>query len=286
MPTRPTTRLDEQEVAARHAELQAAVARKRMREEIEEMEMELAGAGRRRVPSGSPAPSRSSGGDILVRARALAPPVFTGKTLGELRRYLQGCSVYFDAIAEHDEARRVATAASYLRDEALSQWMRLAGDKPASWLEYERTLRDMVQDPMSRMGDALLAVKQAQQRPSETARELANRLEELEEDIPILSVEQLRAWTLLNSLRLDLRVAVLREERVISTRTQVVATAQRLEMLGMGKPEITETKTSARASAGAAQTKSTGDETRTCYICSELGHIARHCPKKDAKKQS
>jgi len=57
-----------------------------MRDEIEEMEVEL--AGRRRALGASPVPSRSSGSDIPVRARALVPPVFTSKTLGELRRYV------------------------------------------------------------------------------------------------------------------------------------------------------------------------------------------------------
>ena len=57
-----------------------------MRDEIEEIEAEL--AGRRRALGASPAPSWSSGSDIPVRARALAPPIFTGKTLGELRRYV------------------------------------------------------------------------------------------------------------------------------------------------------------------------------------------------------
>ena len=131
MPPRPitrTTEVDEQEVATRHAQLLAAVARKRMRDEIEEMEAEL--AGRRRITYDSPTPSRSSGSDIPVRARALAPPIFTGKTLGELRRHIQGAIVYFDAIDEQNEARRVATSASYLREEALSEWTRLGSKKP------------------------------------------------------------------------------------------------------------------------------------------------------------
>lgn len=265
--------MEEGEVAAKHAQLQAAVARKRMREEIDEMEAEL--SGRRRPAGVSPAPSRSSGSDLPVRARALAPPVFTGKTLGELRRYTQGCTVYFDAVGEYDEARRVTIAASYLRDDALSQWMRLVGEKPTTWDEYQRALRDMIQDPASRMGDALLALKKAEQRASEGVRELANRLEEFEEDIPdSLTVEQQRAWTLLNALRSDLRVAVLREERAIHTRAQVVAAAQRLEIL-------TEPREEGEVVEKARPLRLPGAvENRECYICRQRGHIAKHCPKK------
>ena len=63
------------------------------------MEAEL--ASRQRIASDSPVPSRSSStSDIPTRARALVPSVFTSKTLGELRRYLQGYSIYFDAISE------------------------------------------------------------------------------------------------------------------------------------------------------------------------------------------
>ncbi|KAK5948184.1 hypothetical protein OHC33_010837, partial [Knufia fluminis] len=108
----------EEEIAAKYAQLQVAIAKKRMRDEIKEIEAEL--TGRRRAPSASPTPSQSSSSDIPVRARALAPPVFTGKTLGELQRYTQGYSVYFNAVGEYKESRRVIIAASYLRDNALS----------------------------------------------------------------------------------------------------------------------------------------------------------------------
>jgi hypothetical protein len=81
--------------------------------------------------------------------------------------------VYFDAIGEHDERRRVAVAASYCREEALSQWTRLV-KKPQLWTAYEKVLRDMIQDPANRMSSALLALKRIQQTESESIRELAS----------------------------------------------------------------------------------------------------------------
>ena len=290
MPTRPTRRepptesLTEEEVAAKYAQLQTAVARKRMREEVEDMEEELAGRPRR--IGVSPAGSRIAGSELPIRARALAPPTFTGKSLGELRRYLQGCVVYFDAIGEYSEERRVVTAASYLRDDALSQWTRLPRNKPASWEEYESTLRDMVEDPANRTGNALLAVKQASQKQV-SVRELATILDELWEDIPKLAEEELRAWALVNAFRPDLRTAVLREERTISSRSQVIASAQRLELLGTTPGIGPRNPLAISKDAGTTQTAesegASGDK-RECFVCGERGHLARHCPKKKSQK--
>jgi hypothetical protein len=47
--------------------------------------------------------------EMTSRARAL-PPIYTAAGLGELRKHIQGSAVYFCAIGEHDERRRVAIA--------------------------------------------------------------------------------------------------------------------------------------------------------------------------------
>lgn len=96
---------------------EARVAERECGDEIKEMEVEL--TGYRRIASDSLTPSCS--GDIPSRARVQAPPIFTGKRLGELQRHLQGAIIYFNDICERDEARRVATAVSYLREDTLSQ---------------------------------------------------------------------------------------------------------------------------------------------------------------------
>jgi hypothetical protein len=46
--------------------------------------------------------------------RALAPPIYKGLSLRELRDFLLGCDVYFDAIKEYVVRRRIAVAASYI----------------------------------------------------------------------------------------------------------------------------------------------------------------------------
>jgi hypothetical protein len=192
--------------------------------------------------------------------------------------------------------RRIAVAASYCRDEALSQWTRLI-EKPQSWTAYEKVLRDMIQDPANRMGSALLSLKRVQQRDGQTIRELASYIEELEEDVPELSIEQQRAWTLLNALQPDLRAAVLREERVIRTRGQVISTAQRLRELGVVASESQPKRKRAdseihgarehekRAESRGAEARVESRESRTvrgrtCFTCGKEGHVARDCPER------
>jgi hypothetical protein len=51
--------------------------------------------------------------------RALAPSIYEGTNLRELRNFLLGCKVYFDAVEEHKDCRRIVIAASYLRRDAL-----------------------------------------------------------------------------------------------------------------------------------------------------------------------
>jgi hypothetical protein len=56
--------------------------------------------------------------------RALAPSIYEGINLRELRDFLLGCKVYFDAVEEYEDRRRIVIAASYLRRDALRQWSR------------------------------------------------------------------------------------------------------------------------------------------------------------------
>jgi hypothetical protein len=57
--------------------------------------------------------------------RALAPPVYEETNLRELRDFLLGYEVYFDAVEEYKDRRRIVIAASYLRRNALRQWSRM-----------------------------------------------------------------------------------------------------------------------------------------------------------------
>jgi hypothetical protein len=51
--------------------------------------------------------------------RALASPTYKGTSLRELRDFLLGCEVYFDAIEEQSTRRRIIVAVLYIREEAL-----------------------------------------------------------------------------------------------------------------------------------------------------------------------
>jgi hypothetical protein len=51
--------------------------------------------------------------------RALAPLIYKGLSLRELRDFLFNCDVYFNAIKEHIIRRRIAVTALYIRDDAL-----------------------------------------------------------------------------------------------------------------------------------------------------------------------
>jgi hypothetical protein len=114
--------------------------------------------------------------------RALAPPVYEGTNLRELRDFLLGCKVYFDVVEEHKDRRRIVIAASYLRRDALRQWSRTM-PKPTTWTAFERALRDMIQDPANRMSVATLRIKQARQGEGQSVREFANYIKELKDDI-------------------------------------------------------------------------------------------------------
>ena len=228
---------------------------------------------------------------LAARPRANAPPLFGGKNIAELRRHLQGCKAYFNAIGEHGDEQRVATAASYLRDDALSQWDRTPeSERPVTWSTYENVLRDMISDPANRAGIALLAIKRAEQEQGQTVRALATVLDEYWEDVPEdMATEPIQAWALLNALQSDLRVAVLREERTITTRNQVIAAAQRQEILGVG-PQRPQNRAPEAASRGLAPhtnrvegkslDSNAQSEKRDCFRCGERGHLVKHCPKK------
>jgi hypothetical protein len=51
--------------------------------------------------------------------RALAPPIYKGTSLRELRDFLLSYEVYFDAIEEQLTRRRIAVTVLYIRDKTL-----------------------------------------------------------------------------------------------------------------------------------------------------------------------
>ena len=109
-----------------------------------------------------------------------------------MRDFLLDCEVYFGAVEEHDESRRVAIAASYLREKALRQWSRLRTAQPTTWAKFEQTLRDIVQDPANRMAIASLKLKELRQGHL-SIRQLVTAIKELEDELLVLSEKEQKA---------------------------------------------------------------------------------------------
>jgi hypothetical protein len=92
-----------------------------------------------------------------------------------------------------------------------------------------------------------------------------------------MSQEESRAWSLLNGLRTEVRSGVLREEREIRTREQVIASAQRLHELGTmgtgvshafhsrGHGQGSQTQASRRAELKEESTLKERIETKKCH---------------------
>jgi hypothetical protein len=105
-----------------------------------------------------------------------------------------------------------------------------------------------------------------------------------------MSHEEQRAWSLLNGLQREVRSRVLREEREIRSRKQVITAAQRLHELGTMSTGVSHTfRTGGRSQGGEAQAsrgakskeKSTSEgrtETRKYHRCYQRGYIIRDCP--------
>ena len=249
-----------------------------LRQEIQELRAQSRTPSERGTSRRRPASVEHTEGNLRALPPRLRPiPVFTGKSLREHRDHIQGAITYFEALGEYQERTRIAVAANSLQGDALDDWFRLV-NRPTTWAGYEASTRSSVQSQEARMGNALLAVKLARQRPGQSVREFAHYLQDQWDDIPTeLTNELTQAWDLVNGLQSQLRREILREERAIRTRAQVITTAQRIEELEtLRMPER-------RRSGGESTPKNVVGE-RTCYGCGKIGHVRKDCPEK-AKAQ-
>ena len=237
-----------------------------------------------RTQSHSPAGRRRPASSELPEPRPLAPrlrpiPVFTGKTLREHREHIQGALTYFDALREYDTRERVAIAANALQGDALDDWTRL-GAKPHTWQEYETISRGFVQSQEARMGGALLTLKNLRQGGS-SVRDLMHQVDQQWDDIPEMSVEERKAWDFVNALSPELRTLILRDERVVHTRAQMLSAALRIqEVESLARKEYPRRRGSASGSSTGLSSKEKVPESRKCFGCGKEGHIRRDCPTK------
>ena len=168
---------------------------------------------------------------------------------------------------------------------------------------------------MNRKHNALLQLRVIEQRPTQTVRDVVAAIEELEKDIPPMTLEETKAWTLLTALHPDTRTEVLKENKTISSRDQVIASAQRQEELRKAKDKGKEKAsdaddpsdkpnarmTHAFRSRGRGRSMSNSNDRSdkanfldkgnkyqtgiSCYNCGKMGHFQKDCRsprKKDA----
>ena len=296
----------------KHARLTAAVAEKRMREEIEEMEREIAGEapaphlergrGQKRIASDTAETSNPH----KFYFRSKSPPTFEGKTLKEVSIFKTRWEIEFAAQPPMEERRQVAIAATGLRGTPLEAWGRKTEDIE-EWDKFINWCRDLVKDPANRTMLAYLQLKDAKQRKNQSVRDFVNYIEEQEKHIPDNEDDTLRkAWFLLVSLDEEIRQGVMKENKTITSREQVIAAAQRQEELirdARGRHRDTSRSPSRRDARpprgrrGGAFSRTLATHTKEekppkdntsaprCYNCQKIGHIAANCPEGPRKER-
>jgi hypothetical protein len=301
-------------IQERHAALMILVKEKRQEKEIRAMEMELAGE--------TPAHPVHIDGTTLVRSKRAASttlepevprtpsfmkssnlPSFSGKDLKELRDFSTAWSLHLRTPgAPRAPTDQIALAASYLKGYPAETWLeRMENEEPIEeWEKFLEYLRTLIVDPANRMAYAGLQLKEVKQRKGQSVREFTSYIEGLERDIPDWTERERKAWFLLNSLHPDLRKEVMKENKVITSREQVIAAAQRHEELAkqQGSSEsqvkpatprrdarVTHRSRSAKTVGSSGRSSSRSEPSRKdliCFNCGKPGHKSNECrqPKK------
>jgi hypothetical protein len=125
-----------------------------------------------------------------------------------------------------------------------------------------------------------LRLKKLKQGNTQSVRDLVNYVKKLKKDWPTLTPEKNKAWRLLNSLRSELRRKVLRENKTITSREQIVVFAQRQKKLF----KSLESASYAQAQNAPVKTSKKKDRLSLaeieCFKCDKKSHIKRDCPEK------
>jgi hypothetical protein len=269
----PVEDLEEEDLDAEVQKLQAQLAARRKRGQVLALRKELASDSHESLNTtsthkrGLSISSSAASHAKRVHVRAKEPTTFEGKSLREYREHAATCYTYFAAVGG-DELENIELAATYLRGNALSIWV-VKELKPTTWDTYLAWAKSLVADPANRMADASLRLKSLVQKETQSVRDVATLVEELEEDLLDLTPGEERAWRMLNILRPEIRREVLRENRTITSREQVIIAAQRQEeLLRQDTP-----RSQGNSVRGARE-----PDDRVCFKCRKPGHIAIHCP--------
>jgi hypothetical protein len=282
---------------------------KRQQQAIEDMEKELAGEQpefRAAIPEFAPAQSRkrpsSPSGEVSSSKRPLErprpPPEFSGKDIADLDTFDAACRAYFEATEVTKASHMIRVAATYLTGNPRMAWSRKRPDQSSmTWDEFIVYLKSLIADPANALANASKRLKDIRLAKGQKVRDFREQIEQLERDVPEQTKEVREAWTFLNSLSPELRREVLREQKTITSRDQVSASAQRFEeiaeMEARRKPEDREEKpskprdtpASGKQQAGKTQARSASSgtgksktpKTLVCFNCGKKGHKADEC---------
>jgi hypothetical protein len=292
--------------ATRHARLKALILEKRQQEEILAMELELSGdnpAFRADIAGEAPIQGHKRAVSSTAETqpfrstfhRPKTPPTFKGKDIAELDKFDIAFRAHFEAGGPYTAPDQIKLAATYLDGNPQKSWFRRP--KPESpemtWDDFILYLKGLIADPANALAYASLRLKEARQKKGQSIRDFVNYIEQLERDIPEQTKQERSAWSLLNSLHPEIRREVMRENKEITSRDQVIAAAQRQEELAEQqskkepRPEekTKETSTSSRRFAGATRAprtltpspKGRGGRMFKCYNCGKFGHKKEDC---------
>jgi hypothetical protein len=301
----------EESPADRFERLKALIFQRRQQQAIEDMERELAGeepAFRATIPDftlaqGQKRPASPSMEDAPRRRPSncpKTPPTFSGKDIAELDTFDVAFRAYFEATGLKKTPEQIQLAATYLTDNPQKAWARKRPDLSSmTWDKFIVYLKSLLADPANAMANASKRLKDIRLAKGQKVRDFREAIEQLERDIPEQTKEVRDAWSFLNSLSPDLRREVLREQKTITSRDQISASAQRFEELAemeaRRKPEEKEKESSnskpkdtpASGKRGAGKGRAKGSSSSTdkskasksleCFNCGKLGHKAAEC---------
>lgn len=318
----PDIQGDEETLIQRREELRAQLRRRRLEREIADMQAELAGQDPQQyhhiegtsLPTHKRYLSETSASkhdtSIAKYLKTKTPPTFDGKSIDMFTKYDRGWRAIHRTLppCAHDQyAERIQFAATFLTDRAEEAWDR---DQPTftMWDEYTDYLKSIIASPAIRKSQALIRLAEIKQRKDQSVRELLTVVETIEGEIPPMTEDERKAWVLLNALSPALRAEVMHEHKEITSREQVLASAQRHEdvikqrlrsessaksTIAAPTPAKKPFKGNAKATPRAAdktqeKTPTPSDKgdkgsqpfTGACHNCGKIGHKAVDCRSK------